>query len=385
MINPATQEQLRKAIAGCIDVDRGVLDSLRAEIRPLKGITKRIGTRSTASISMVAADGGNNQLRFDPFLIQLVRVVDSSNQEYCLEAVSPTTPIEALDRRQFSEDGKPVTRLGEMMAFLGVSSLPALSHMIRPSGRRKSGSSAWIQAYRELIEWATLFNIFKKDFATDTLIVFDGLLRSKVFADDLFQKLLEGIKARIDERRRQANCRVYLAGVAKQSKVLSRYRLAMTLEGVLQTDYPAYVEMPPEIEEKAYNWPEFVWRGDWGEGSDEADAARIGRYVAGKMFLVKFGSHRHDSVWPVDIFVPQLNEAEAILGSLLSDAINGFPMPNYPCCLQRAHEYAALVDFDLDILQDAIYDEIRLSLSGEGGALDAFQLQDADPAQRRYK
>ena len=70
--------------------------------------------------------------------------------------------------------------------------------------------------------------------------------------------------------------------------------------------------------------------------------------------------------------------------SMLADAIDGFPVPHYPRCLQKAHENAALVDFDFDILQDYIYDGIRESLGSQAISLDAFQLQDADPAQKRY-
>jgi hypothetical protein len=69
---------------------------------------------------------------------------------------------------------------------------------------------------------------------------------------------------------------------------------------------------------------------------------------------------------------------------MLADAINGFPVPHYPMCLQKAHENAALVDFDRDILQDYIYEGVRESLGVDAGVLDAFQLQDSDPAQRRY-
>lgn len=379
MIDPSTHSQLKKAIEDCIDTDKGVLDALRDEIRPLKSSTRRIQPRSTTSISLVGTDGGNNQLQFDPFLIQIVRVVDSSNNEYCLEAVSPTTPIKKLDEYQFDSDGFPLTALGEMMAYLGVDGLPALSHMIRPTDEGKPVSPSWVQVYRELVEWAILFAILKKDFGTDTLIVCDGLLRSKVFAKDLFQRLLQGMKDRIEAQWSKSRRRVYLAGVAKHSKVLSRYRLAMALEGVLQTDYPAYVEVPREVEEQAYVWSEFA-RGDdrAGEGGE------INKFVGGKMFLVKFGSHRRDPVWPVDIFVPQVGESQTILGSMLADAINGFPVPHYPCCLQKAHENAALVDFDFDILQDFIYDGVRSSLGGDAGTLDVFQLQDTDPAQRRY-
>lgn len=368
MIEPSSQSELKEAIFECIDADRGILNSLRDEIRPLKGSTRRIQPRATTSISLVGTDGGNNQLQFDPFLIQLVRVVDSSNNEYCLEAVSPTTSIQKLNERQLAADGTARTALGEMMAFLGVSSLPALSHMIRPTDKGKPVSPSWVQVYRELVEWAILFAILKKDFGTDTLIVCDGLLRSKAFAKDLFPKLLDGMKARIREQWERSRRRVYLAGVAKHSQVLSRYRLAMALEGVLQTDYPAYVEVSREIERHSYVWSEFA----------------EGEFVGGKMFLVKFGSHRRDPIWPVDIFLPQVGESQTILGSMLADAINGFPVPHYPRCLQKAHENAALVDFDFDILQDFIYEGVRSSLGGDAGTLDAFQLQDADPAQRRY-
>lgn len=379
MIDPASQAQLRDAIADCIGTDQGVLDALREEIRPLKSATRRIQPRTTTSISLVGTDGGNNQLQFDPFLIQLVRVVDSSNNEYCLEAVSPTTPVKKLNESQFASDGSPRTALGEMMDFLDVDTLPALSHMIRPTDKGKPISPSWVQVYRELVEWAILFAILKKDFGTDTLIVCDGLLRSKVFAKDLFQRILKGMKSRIDAQWSKSRRRVYLAGVAKHSKVLSRYRLAMALEGVLQTDYPAFVEVPRDVEENAYVWSEFA-RGD-----DRADEkGEINKFVGGKMFLAKFGSHRRDPVWPIDIFVPQVGESQTILGSLLADSINGFPVPHFPRCLQKAHENAALVDFDFDILQDFIYEGVRSSLGGDAGTLDAFQFQDADPAQRRY-
>jgi hypothetical protein len=379
MIEPESVANLKAAIADCIRADESVLTSLREEIRPLRAATRRIQPRATTSISVVGTDGGNNQLQFDPFLIQLVRVVDSSNNEYCLEAVSPTTPIQVLNQRQFNSDGSPRTALGEMMAYLNVRSLAEASHMIRPTDRSNPVSPSWVQAYRELVEWAILFSIVRKDFGTDTLIICDGLLRSKIFAGDKFPRLLAGIRERIDLQWTSNRRRVYVAGVAKHSKVLARYRMAMALENVLCCDYPAFVEVPRDVEEKAYVWSEFA-RGDdrAGEGGE------INRFVGGKMFLVKFGERRRDPVWPVDVFQPQVHDAQAILGSMLADAINGFPVPHYPRCLQKAHENAALVDFDFDVLQDFIFEGVRRSLGAQGELLDAFELQDADPAQRRY-
>ena len=149
MIDPRTQSELKRAIAECIEMDRTILDALRAEIAPLKPQVRRIQPRTTTSISLVGTDGGNNQLQFDPFLIQLIRVVDSSNNEYCLEAVSPTTPIAELDARQFRPDGSPSGPLGEMMAYLRVNSLTALSHMIRQPEQGKPVAPSWVQVYRE--------------------------------------------------------------------------------------------------------------------------------------------------------------------------------------------------------------------------------------------
>jgi hypothetical protein len=84
------------------------------------------------------------------------------------------------------------------------------------------------------------------------------------------------------------------------------------------------------------------------------------------------------------VFLPQRGEAQAVLGYLLADAIDGFPVPLYPRCLQKAHENAALVDFDFDVLQDQIFAGIREVLGGEGPVLDAFRLQDLNVSQRRY-
>jgi hypothetical protein len=90
MIDPESYYKLKQEIADRMEAERGQLDQLRAEIRPLRSAVRRIQPRTTTSISLVATDGGNNQLQFDPFLVQVGRIVDSSNNEYCLEAVTPT-------------------------------------------------------------------------------------------------------------------------------------------------------------------------------------------------------------------------------------------------------------------------------------------------------
>ena len=166
----------------------------------------------------------------------------------------------------------------------------------------------------------------------------------------------------------------------KSSSVLTRYRLALVLESVLRGAYPAYVEIPREIEEQVYKWKEFARGRDRESEGEEAP-----KLVLGKLFFVKFGSRPRDPIWPVDIFVPQTNQVDRILGHLLADAIEGFPVPFYPRCLQKAHEKAALVDFDMDVVQDFNFEGVKSALGNDGDALDAFLLQDADPGQGRYR
>jgi hypothetical protein len=149
MLDRESHHRLKEAIVDQVTADRNILDELRDEVRPLRDRMRKIQPRATAAISIVATDGGNNQLRFDPFLVQLIRVVDSNENEYCLEAVSPTQTLAHLDARQLDRDGRPLTALGEMMSALGVSSLSKLSHMIRSDGDGRPRSPSWVQVYRE--------------------------------------------------------------------------------------------------------------------------------------------------------------------------------------------------------------------------------------------
>lgn len=371
---------MREAITHRIEQDVGVLATLRNDVAPLRSQTRRVSRRATTSVALVGTDGGNNRVRFDPFLVQLVRVVDSSNNEYFLDVVTPETGIRDLSNRQFDADGSPKTALGRMMDFLGARDLTKLSHMIRHNVAGRPSSPSWVQVYRELVEWAVLLSILRdRDFATDTIIVFDGLLRSKVFAGTLFRDLGRGFRQAIDRHYRESRRHVYLVGLAKHSKVLDTYRLAMRLEDVLVNDYPSYVEVPRQLEEKAYVWSEYA-RGD----DREIEGGEANKFVNGKMYFVKFGPRSRDPIWPVDVFLPQDRDAHTVLGCLLTDAVDGFPIPFYPRCLQTAHDNAALVDFDFDVLQGEIVNGIRTVLGKDGAVIDEIRLSGSDVAQQRY-
>jgi hypothetical protein len=385
VFSPDELPALKEAVAERTKRDRELLERLRDEVRPLRGEVRSIKPRSTTATSLVASDGGNNKLAFDPFYIQLVRVVDSYGKQLLLDTVSPTSDTDEISARQFDAQGKPRTALGRMMDDLGVKQLHSLSHMI-PRGETcrnhpERVSPSWVLVYRDLCEWAVLYDrICFHTFATDTLIVRDGLLRSKMFRDELFIRWTERVEAAIGRIRKDDKRKVLLVGVAKHSKVLSRYQLAIALEDIMSAGEPRYVQIPREIEAKAYVWPEYA-RGTDEEGS----GGEAPKFVAGKLFLVRFGARTGDPIWAIDVFESQSDLSSEIFGYLLSDAIDGFPIPLYPRCLQKAHEHAEIVGFDLDLLQEEIFNNVRDMLSpGKRTVLDAFRLN-PNPSGRRYE
>jgi hypothetical protein len=153
----------------------------------------------------------------------------------------------------------------------------------------------------------------------------------------------------------------------------------MSIENIFPSGDARFVRIPRDLEAKAYNWEEYA-RGAEAEGKD------IGapRFVAGDMFLVRFGPMDGDPIWAVDIFSKQSCDAAEIFGCLLNDAINGFPVPFYPRCLQKAHEYAQIVDFDLEIIQDQIYDAVKELLPvDKQDVIDGWRFR-SDLSLRRY-
>ena len=387
MFDPKELPYLRQTIRDATIRDRRLLDDLRKEVRSLSGEVRAIKPRSTTSVSLVASDGGNNKLVFDPFHVQLVRVVDSYGEQLCLDAVTPTTDTDILSRAQFKEDGSPRTALGQVMADLALTprTLNQLSHMI-PDGQKvrekpDEVSPSWVLVYRDLCEWAALYErICYRSFATDTLLVRDGLLRSKLFRGEHFINFRKRIEEAIERIRQETRRKVFLVGLAKHSKVLARYNLAMALEGTFSTGAPRYVRVPRALEAKAYVWPEYARGAETEESEGEAP-----KFVAGDMYFVRFGERSGDPLWTVDILSSQSQQAAEVFGYLLADATDGFPVPFYPRCLQKAHEYAEIVDFDLDILQDEVVVAVRGLLSEkEIPALEALRLQ-GDVSARRYE
>lgn len=72
--------------------------------------------------------------------------------ECSLDALTPPSSVEAIDRAKFDADGAPKGSPSELIRLLGTSSLQALSHMIRVDDGKSPGSPSWVGVYRDLVE-----------------------------------------------------------------------------------------------------------------------------------------------------------------------------------------------------------------------------------------
>jgi hypothetical protein len=380
VFDPDQLPELKRLVREATQGDSGLLDDVLREVTSLRPVTT-IQPRNINSISLVASDGGNNRLVFNPFSLQVVRVVDTFDQELFLDVISPSTDTVALGQRHLDRD----TPLGKLMRALGVSRLADLSPMIPEVQKSRS----WPLVYRDLCEWAVLYDLIcNQRWGSDTLIIRDGLLRTKIFAGDgtrqeiLFIKLYNLLKEAIERTRRERHRDIFLVGIAKHSRVIERYRLAMAIADVFPSGHPYYVAVPMGLQRKVYDtWPEYVRAPE-----DEATDVEKPKFNMGAMYLVRFGKMSADPVWTVDLMDFQAPKAQQIFGSLLSDAEQGFPVACYPHCLQEADRHAQVVDLDLAILQHELEEAVREQVSADRRPVfDAQVLSVADPAAVRYQ
>ena len=133
------------------------------------------------------------------------------------------------------------------------------------------------------------------------------------------------------------------------------------------------------MELATYKYKEWA-RGDDIVGPDE----EVNKMVGGKLFFVKFGRQPTDTIWPIDLLQSQMSLHQTILGCVLTDAESGFPILNYPRSLQAAHENAAMIGFDMELLRYEMFEGIRNSLGSAAPKFDKFRLQNGETASERY-
>jgi hypothetical protein len=355
--------KLKEKIRAAYRNDDPIIEKFRGYARQLKNNLRPIRTYSVNAISFVSSDGGDNRLVFNPSIVELVRVVDSRGNECALDAVSSSTSIQEMQSRIDPTSPDVVRPLHQLCNDL-KKNLSELSYLLGGLGQSGKSTGA-IRCYRDIVEWAVLYDLITNpsiQWGGDTILVRDGLLRTKSFKREIFplidQKIREGV-----HRHSQQNVHLSIVGVAKQSAVLSRLAIALELEAIFHKPFPCYVKVPPEVEQDCYNF-DLTWLSTYETSEPDTQGRHLYQSM-GQMFLAKFGDQPLDPVWPVDIAVWQVSQAEKILGQLTIDAQQGFPIPDYPMCIQRAHGFAKMTGLEVQILQDLLFQGICEKLNPE--------------------
>ena len=372
-------QELRAKVEAAYQADDPVLEKFRRYARRLRDNVKPLRTYSGNAVSFVSADGGDNRLVFNPAVVELVRVVDSRGNQCALDAIASTANLQDLEERAKPGTSKAVAPLQRLCSDLGLS-LSGLSYLIRAIGTPGKSTGA-IRCYRDIVEWAVLYDLITNpalQWGGDTILVRDGLLRTKSFTRDVFPQIDAKLRAGIAAHA-QRNVTLFLVGVAKQSAVMGRLAVALEIEATFHRDFPCCVQVDKDIEEDCYNFDR-TWLDTYETTAPEDDGRRL--YQAqGRMFLVKFGDRPLDPIWPVDIAEWQLTQADKILGQLTVDAQQGFPIPDYPLCIQRAHDFAKLSGLEIvqGVCKNLSADEVErvLRMKHLGRSLAALRYREA--------
>ena len=367
-LRPADLEEIIRRFADAWSASQPVWEARRADARKLKGRLRRLDPKPAASaIAFVAADGGDNRIRLGhssdgaPAIVEIIRVVDSDNQIRVQEVIPGTADGEFFS----AAPGHPV--VARLCEDLGCARVSDLSPYLDASNDGRVSRSRKVQQYRDIVEWAALCDLLRGPREGAVLLVREGTLRSWAFHDPQFKALDRTVRAAL---RARADGGPLLVGVAKRTAILDNLRLALTLEGVFDgaaDGGASYVWVPRDLAEKFYRDRRWLDTQETAEGREYRSM--------GEMFLVKFGSHPLDPVWPVDIASEHLDmsregagddpNAERVLEFLAEDARRGFPVPDFPLCIQTAHDSAKIGGIELSWLKDILIDKMEETMKTE--------------------
>ena len=354
-------EEIKRRIFDAYKSEEPVLKEYREYARRLKNDVKQIMKYSVNAVSFISSDGGDNRLYFNPATIELVRVVDSLGYQCALDAIAANSQVNELNIRIHAGADNPllVEPLKRLCHDLKTD-VVGLSYWLTALGKQGKSTRA-IRMYRDIVEWAVLFDLMKyREWGSDTIIVREGMLRTKSFNREIFPEIDRQIRDAYQKHKRK-KITISMVGVAKHNAVMSRLSVALELEETMHKPYPCYVKVPDDIEAECHK-SDSRWVDTLETGEPDEDG-RYSYQSMGKLFLVKFGNRPFDPVWPVDIAAWQLSEADKILGQLISDAQYGFPIPDFPMCVQKAHDFAKVNGLETDILQDILFEGITQNLT----------------------
>ena len=275
-------------------------------------------------VATVATDGGENRLSLEPIQVQVIRVADSLGEIYFEDFVAQSLTPEEILRFFFRSD----QRLQRFLTYLQLD----WNELLPRSDLQRS---QLLSMLRELMEWAALLKLASRPPAR--LLIRDGLLRSVLLTDLVFQRLREKFE------KLTAKHGHLFVGVAKRSRVLSYLSVALGLDAEFSSGIPAYLPVPVELERQAaptqYRW--------------------IGSRAMGLLHIARLDKGEAVPLLPVDIAAWQVERAGEAMALLHQSARASFPLRGYPQPLVQAHEHARLGGLEIELLESMLLQKVR--------------------------
>lgn len=318
-------KRIRRSLTLALNHEWPQLDRTRKDVATLPAC--RIHDASTVTelpiVATVATDGGEGRLSLAPISIQIVRVADNRGIVHFEEFVPQSLRPDEVMRYFFGSD----QRFQRFLTYLDVS----LDDLLPEDDFQRSHLLAML---RELMEWAALLKL--ATYKRPTLLLRDGLLRSVVLRDRVFQAL----RVRFEELTSQHGH--LLVGMAKRSSVVSYLTVAFGVNETFRATVPAYVCIPEQLEREAapsqYRW--------------------IGDRAMGQLYLAKLDSGEDVPVLPVDVAAWQQSRIDEVMCCLRRSARGSFPRRGYPQELTMAHEHARFGSLEIEMLESELLREL---------------------------
>ena len=295
-----------------------------AKARPTAIPIRPANAKPLTVVATVATDGGENKLSLEPIQLQVIRVADSLGEVYFEDFVAQSLEPEEILRFFFQSN----QRLQRFLAYLQLD----WSQLMPRSDFQRS---QLLSMLRELMEWAALMKLASQP--PVKLLIRDGLLRSVLLTDVVFQRLREKFETLTTRHGH------LLVGVAKRSRVLSYLSVALGLNESFKDGEPGYLSVPAELEREAapaqYRW--------------------IGSRAMGALHIARLDRGEGVPLMPVDIASWQRTRVDEAMSLLHESAHASFPMRGYPHALVEAHEHARMGGLEIEMLESLLLREVN--------------------------
>lgn len=326
LLTPERLERLQRSLELALNQEWPQLNEVRRRLAQLRPTTIRslpTENRAMPIVATVATDGGENRLSLEPIRVQVLRVADSRGEIYFEDFIPLSLAPEEIMRFYFKSD----PRLQKFLDYLGCP----WDALLPGTDFQRSNLLAML---RELMEWAALLKLASQPPAK--LLIRDGLLRSVLLTDAVFQALRKRLEALTSKHGH------LLVGVAKRSRVISYLSVALGLNESFAEGQPSYLFVPAELEREAapaqYRW--------------------IGARAMGQLHIARLDRGEAVPLMPVDIAAWQTPRAAEVMALLHESSRASFPLRGYPHALIQAHQHARMGGLEVEMLERLLLDQV---------------------------